>query len=104
MAAPPPPPPVLGIKATTPGGPTRRLRAPSPLTFPALMAALTDAYGGSPTVTWTDDEGDAVSLSSAAELDEALRVVEPSGVLRLVVTDVAPAGGAAPPPACKPMT
>lgn len=89
---------LIPIKVTV-AGTVRRLSlaASPPPTFGALLAAAAAPHGLAPadvaTVTYTDAEGDEVTLSSDAELTEALRG---GGMLRLRLAALPPPAPSAP--------
>lgn len=90
---------LLPIKVTV-AGTRRRLSLPAspPPTFGALLAAAAAPHGLAPSdvaaATYTDADGDEVTLSSDAELTEALRG---GGVLRLTLVALPPPTPSAPP-------
>lgn len=89
---------LLPIKVTV-AGTRRRLSIPAspPPTFGALLAAAAAPHGLTPAevaaATYTDEDGDEVTLSSDAELTEALRG---GGVLRLTLVALPPPAPSAP--------
>ncbi|GAB0489845.1 hypothetical protein MMPV_001071 [Pyropia vietnamensis] len=90
---------LIRIKVTV-AGTLRRLSVPAapPPTFGTLLAAAAAPHGLAPAdvaaATYTDADGDEVTLSSDAELAEALRE---GGVLRLQLTVLPPPVPSAPP-------
>lgn len=89
---------VTRIKASLEGT-IRRLGVPPPPTWAHVAAAVGSVFGLPATglaFTYIDDEGDAVTLSTDADLTEALRLKGAGGVLRLVLYRVEGRGEGSP--------
>lgn len=78
----------LGLKIAVPGRSNyyHRLRVPYPVTFAAFNDTLDVAFGAGPrTVSYTDNDGDDVVLSTEAALAEAVHLTPEKAVLMLRV-------------------
>lgn len=103
-AAPPPPPHSLSVRATLEGGPTRILHLPLSSGYPELLICVMDAFpdAGPLRLTYVDAEGDALTISSRADLKMALHGAVQRTVREMEEAARAAAAGGAPRPPSSP--